>query len=80
MVMLGVMLVVGLGIIGYVFREKLMPEAIGSLTVASPAERIELPDFRGSDMLFKRRDFKELQRFGEVPVRPEETPPKSPFQ
>ena len=79
LIMLGAMVAVGLGILGYVFRDNLLPQATGGLDVAPPGARIVLPNFKGSEELFERRDFKELQRFGDVPVRPTETPPKNPF-
>lgn len=73
LVMLGVMLLVGLGILGYVFREKLLPQATGTAALPPPASHITLPDLTGSAALFERDDFKQLKRFGAVPIRPTET-------
>jgi len=77
---LGALMVVGLLILGYVFRDKLLPAPIKGSDAYAPAQRLEIPSTEAAEDLFKRDDYKNLHQFGNVPVTAAPTTsPVNPF-
>jgi len=81
-VILGILLVLGLGILGYVFRDSLLPHAVqGNGTAYTSPARLQLPATKASKDLFGRDDYKGLTQFGDIPVTPAPiTSPSDPFR
>lgn len=74
---LGGIVIVFIGVMLYMYRDKFLPVAGGP--VYAPVSRAALPSSNRLDALLERPDFKELKSFGDVPVRSGKTGSEDPF-
>jgi hypothetical protein len=56
-------------VIAYMYRGVFVPNPEGGELALPAADRVIIGPSAGSD-LYERKDFKDLRRFGEIPVKP----------
>lgn len=81
MIMLAAFSVVALGIIGYLLKDKFLPQPEGKVDVPAVGERLAIPELGDYQKLFDREDYQAMESFGSVPVSPKAyTPDANPFR
>lgn len=75
---LGVIMLLIVGAVGYLFWDKIWPAPQATTGVVARKPSLTIPRAL-PEMVYDRRDFTALKLFGAVPVRPLPAPPSDPF-
>lgn len=79
MMLVGLMAVIFMAL-GYYYRDRLLPQPQAGGASYTPPQRLELPNFKTAQDVFKRDDYQGLRQFGSVPVKAAPAGSINPFK